>query len=273
MALQATVDRAKQAHQLALAVDLNSLDALTKAAWIDCLELSESTLNHLNHIVGSTANTINTEDIQTWLSAALANQQTCKNGFIEMGLEWVRLSDRKLLQTSSSAASQADIVVAQDGSGNYKTISEAIAAASTVRSGTNRFVIHVKSGVYSENANIPQSMINLMLVGDGIDATAVTGSRSVIDGSTTFASATFAASHLKPVQALFKTYLGRPRQQYSRTVFMTTELDSLIDPAGWLEWSGNFALSTLYYGEYMNTGAGASTTIRVRWPGFHTSMS
>ncbi|KAK1301523.1 Pectinesterase 2 [Acorus calamus] len=105
--------------------------------------------------------------------------------------EWVRLSDRKLLQTSSSAASQADIVVAQDGSGNYKTISEAIAAASTVRSGTNRFVIHVKSGVYSENVNIPQSMINLMLVGDGIDATVVTGSKSVIDGSTTFASATF----------------------------------------------------------------------------------
>ncbi|KAK1277441.1 putative pectinesterase/pectinesterase inhibitor 6 [Acorus gramineus] len=86
MALQATVDRAKQAHQLALAVDLNSLDALAKVAWTDCLELSESTLSHLNHIVGSTTNTISTEDIQTWLSAALANQQTCKNGFIEMGL-------------------------------------------------------------------------------------------------------------------------------------------------------------------------------------------
>ena len=30
-----------------------------------------------------------------------------------------------------------------------------------------------------------------------------------------------------------------------------------------------FALNTLYYGEYMNTGSGASTDNRVNWPGFH----
>ncbi|XP_027340137.1 pectinesterase [Abrus precatorius] len=78
-----------------------------------------------------------------------------------------------------------------------------------------------------------------------------------------------AASDLKPVQGSFKTFLGRPWQKYSRTVVMKSTLDGLIHPAGWSPWSGNFALSTLYYGEYMNTGAGASAGGRVNWPGFH----
>lgn len=69
--------------------------------------------------------------------------------------------------------------------------------------------------------------------------------------------------------ARFRTYLGRPWKKYSRTVFLKTDLDGLIDPRGWKEWSGDFAISTLYYGEYMNTGAGASTGNRVKWPGFH----
>lgn len=82
-----------------------------------------------------------------------------------------------------------------------------------------------------------------------------------------------AASDLRPVQGSFKTYLGRPWQKYSRTVIMKTSLDSLINPAGWLEWSGSFGLSTLYYGEYMNTGEGADTSKRVNWPGYHVITS
>ncbi|KAK2968573.1 hypothetical protein RJ640_006764 [Escallonia rubra] len=71
------------------------------------------------------------------------------------------------------------------------------------------------------------------------------------------------------VKGQFKSYLGRPWKRYSRTVFLKTDLDGLIDPKGWTEWSGDFALSSLYYGEYMNVGVGASTAKRVKWPGFH----
>ncbi|KAG0458364.1 hypothetical protein HPP92_023212 [Vanilla planifolia] len=39
---------------------------------------------------------------------------------------------------------------------------------------------------------ITKSMKNLMIVGDGIGSTVVTGSKNVVDGSTTFRSATFA---------------------------------------------------------------------------------
>ncbi|KAG6485124.1 hypothetical protein ZIOFF_053653 [Zingiber officinale] len=77
-----------------------------------------------------------------------------------------------------------------------------------------------------------------------------------------------AAADLLPVQSSFLTYLGRPWREYSRTVFMKSFLDSLIDPAGWSEWDGSFALSTLFYGEYKNSGPGATTTGRVKWPGY-----
>lgn len=54
---------------------------------------------------------------------------------------------------------------------------------------------------------------------------------------------------------------------------MKSNLDSLINPAGWLPWSGTFALKTLYYGEYMNTGSGADTSGRINWPGYHVITS
>ncbi|XP_019197344.1 PREDICTED: pectinesterase-like [Ipomoea nil] len=77
-----------------------------------------------------------------------------------------------------------------------------------------------------------------------------------------------AAEDLEPVESDFKSYLGRPWKQYSRTVFMLSKIGSLIDPAGWLEWQGNFALTTLYYGEYKNRGPGADTLNRVTWAGY-----
>lgn len=65
-----------------------------------------------------------------------------------------------------------------------------------------------------------------------------------------------------------RTYLGRPWKEFSRTVYMQSYIDSVIQPAGWLEWNGTFALSTLYYGEFSNYGPGANTSQRVLWPGY-----
>jgi pectinesterase len=76
------------------------------------------------------------------------------------------------------------------------------------------------------------------------------------------------ALDLAAVQSSFRTYFGRPWQHHTRTVFMQSELDSVVDPAGWLEWNGNFTLDTLYYGEYQNTGPGADTSKRVAWKGY-----
>ncbi|XP_022973540.1 pectinesterase [Cucurbita maxima] len=300
--------------------------------------------------------------------------------------KWVSGDDRMLLRDTT--VKRADMVVAQDGSGNFRTISEAVAAAAEVRKASERrFVIYVKGGIYRENVVIKKTLKNVMMIGDGMGATIVTAMKNVKDGSTTFRSATFAvvgegfiakdmtfenragpekhqavalrtnadrsifyrcsfkgyqdtlyahsnrhffrechiygtidfifgdgasvfqncnifvrkpmenqkntvtaqarsdpnentgfvihnsvvraAPDLKAVEGVYKTYLGRPWKAYSRTVVMRNVLDGLIEPAGWLPWGGDFGLKTVYYGEFKNSGGGASTMRRVQWPGYH----
>ncbi|KAI4357603.1 hypothetical protein L6164_001541 [Bauhinia variegata] len=429
MALRVTMDQAIEAHKLVSTMKLDNFNnKFSKLAWDDCLELYEDTVNKLNRSMSSN----NPNDRLTWLSASIANQQTCQNGFLDFNLsshlnyfpdmlsnfsklisnslainhalslalasssslvngkqtggrrllshgfpEWLSASDRRLLQATGTGP-KADIVVAQDGSGNYKTISEGVAAAS--KRGGGRVVVYVKAGVYKEQVEVTKSMKNLMIFGDGIDATIVTGSKSA-QSTTTFRSATFGiagdgfmarditfentagpqnhqavalrsgSDHSVFYRCSFKgnqdtlyvysqrqfyrdcviygtvdfifgdaavvlqscniimrksdkrntvtaqgrtdpnentgiiihnsrisgsgsnNFLGRPWQKYSRTVVMKSSIDGSINPAGWAPWSGGFALSTLYYGEYMNSGPGADTSGRVNWPGFHVITS
>ncbi|XP_019085880.1 PREDICTED: probable pectinesterase/pectinesterase inhibitor 13 [Camelina sativa] len=74
---------------------------------------------------------------------------------------------------------------------------------------------------------------------------------------------------LKPVKAEYKSYLGRPWKNYSRTIVMESTIEDVIDPVGWLRWQEtDFAIDTLYYAEYKNKGPSGDTTSRVKWPGF-----
>ncbi|KAI3968493.1 hypothetical protein MKX01_007803 [Papaver californicum] len=303
---------------------------------------------------------------------------------------WVAIKDRRLLQASTNAIAMSfDMVVAKDGSGNFTTISEAVAAAP--KSSNKRIVIYIKEGAYFENVEVVKKKTMLMFIGDGIGKTVVKANRNVVDGWTTFRSATVAvmgkgfiardmtfensagpskhqavalrsgadlsafyrcsfvgyqdtlyahslrqfykqcdiygtvdfifgnaavvlqdcnlyarkpnpnqknmftaqgredpnqntgisilnckvtaAADLIPFKTAFQTYLGRPWKQYSRTVYLHSLIDDVVDPRGWLEWDGDFALSTLYYGEYMNRGSGSNTTGRVNWPGYRVINS
>ncbi|KAE9618799.1 hypothetical protein Lal_00047568 [Lupinus albus] len=301
---------------------------------------------------------------------------------------WVNSKGRKLLQASVKET-KFDFVVAKDGTGNFTTIGEALAAAPN--SSITRFVIHIKAGAYFENVEVSRKQTNLVFVGDGIGKTVVKSSRNVVDGWTTFQSATVAvvgqgfiakgitfensagpdkhqavalrsgadfsvfykcsfigyqdtlyvhslrqfyrecdiygtvdfifgnaavvfqncnlyarkpnenqqnlftaqgredpnqntgisilnckiaaAADLIPVKSSFKNYLGRPWKLYSRTVFLKSYMEDLIEPAGWLEWNETFALNTLYYGEYMNKGPGSNIRGRVTWPGYRVINS
>ncbi|KAJ1405064.1 Pectinesterase, catalytic [Sesbania bispinosa] len=69
--------------------------------------------------------------------------------------------------------------------------------------------------------------------------------------------------HSKP--QVHKNYLGRPWKEYSRTVFINSLLEALVTPQGWMPWSGDFALKTLYYGEFENSGPGSDLSQRVPW--------
>ncbi|CAA2961200.1 thermostable pectinesterase [Olea europaea subsp. europaea] len=300
--------------------------------------------------------------------------------------KWLSAGDRRLLQASTVTP---DVTVAADGSGNHRTISAAVTAAP--ERSTRRYIIRIKAGVYRENVEIPRRKTNLMFVGDGRSTTIITASRNVVDGSTTFNSATVAVvgdgflardvtfqntagpskhqavalrvnadlsafyrcdmlayqdtlyvhslrqfyvscliagtvdfifgnaavviqncdiharrpnsgqrnmvtaqgrddpnqntgiviqdcrigatSDLQAVLGSVETYLGRPWKEYSRTVVMQSDISAVIHRAGWYEWDGNFALNTLFYAEYQNTGAGADTSNRVTWRGFRVLTS
>nr|CAB3477041.1 unnamed protein product [Digitaria exilis] len=294
---------------------------------------------------------------------------------------------------AAAVAVVGEVTVDQSGAGNYTTVGDAVAAAPTNLGGSSGyFVIRVAAGVYEENVVVPKNKKYVMMIGDGIGQSVITGNRSVVDGWTTFNSATFAvlgtgfvavnmtfrntagpAKHQAvalrsgadlstfylcsfeayqdtlythslrqfyracdiygtvdyvfgnaavvfqgcrllsrlPMQGqsntvtaqgrtdpnqntgttlqgctiaaapdlaansafTVATYLGRPWKLYSRTVIMESEMDALVDPTGWMPWDGDFALATLFYAEYNNSGAGADTSRRVTWPGFHVLNS
>ncbi|CAH9107114.1 unnamed protein product [Cuscuta europaea] len=279
-----------------------------------------------------------------------------------------------------------DAVVAKDGSGNFTTIGDALNAAPS--NSEKRFVIYVKEGVYNEIVKVDIDKVNVMMVGDGMGATIVTGNLNAGNGTPTYYSATFTVSgagfvardmgfentagaameqavalmanadkgiflrcriagyqdtllaqayrqlfydcHVygtvdfifgysaavfhncrilarKPLtgqqnvitaQGKYEpmaksgfsfincsvapadgedltgvsTFLGRPWKDYSTAVFSYTLMESLIDPKGWVAYSGDTAPDTIFYGEHVNTGAGAKITQRVPWKGLHARL-
>ncbi|OEL21139.1 putative pectinesterase/pectinesterase inhibitor 21, partial [Dichanthelium oligosanthes] len=46
-----------------------------------------------------------------------------------------------------------------------------------------------------------------------------------------------------------KTFLGWPWKEYSRTLYIQSEIGGFVDPQGWLPWLGDFGLNTCYYAE------------------------
>ena len=102
---------------------------------------------------------------------------------------------RKLLQFSGDddQVLVKDIVtVNPDGSGNFTNINDAVSAApNNSLASDGYFLIYVAAGVYEEYVSVAKNKRYLMMIGDGINQTIVTGNRSVVDGWTTFNSATF----------------------------------------------------------------------------------
>ncbi|KAG6593221.1 putative pectinesterase/pectinesterase inhibitor 21, partial [Cucurbita argyrosperma subsp. sororia] len=101
---------------------------------------------------------------------------------------WV--DDRRGLLQATGANVNADLVVAKDGSGKYTTITEALQEVPKFSNKT--FIIYVKEGVYEEQVLVDKSMTYVMMIGDGMDKTKITGSKNFKDGVNTFKTATVA---------------------------------------------------------------------------------
>lgn len=71
-----------------------------------------------------------------------------------------------------AAKAQKRIVVAQDGSGNYKTVQQAIMAVAD--NSTTITEIFVKKGTYKERITVPVQKINITLIGEDVNNTILT---------------------------------------------------------------------------------------------------
>jgi pectinesterase len=69
-----------------------------------------------------------------------------------------------------------NVIVAKDGSGQFKTIMEALAAYPKGYKG--RYFIYVKAGIYNESIIVPKVCVNLMMYGDGPQRTVITGHKN-----------------------------------------------------------------------------------------------
>lgn len=75
---------------------------------------------------------------------------------------------------------------------NFPTITEAVAAAPNhTFPEQGYFVIYARAGLYEEYVVISNKKRNIMLIGDGINKTIISGNHSFIDGWTTYNSSTF----------------------------------------------------------------------------------
>lgn len=73
---------------------------------------------------------------------------------------------------AQSAVFPKEITVAQDGSGNYKTIQEAVNAVRDL--GEKRVKIFIKKGIYKEKLVIPSWKTNISLIGEDKENTIIT---------------------------------------------------------------------------------------------------
>ncbi|KAI3859888.1 hypothetical protein MKW92_033358 [Papaver armeniacum] len=106
------------------------------------------------------ASSSSNEDTTSWLASKTLQLPS-----------WVTMRDRKLLETLPNAVT-ANVVVAKDGSGDLRRCKK--------RSRLHRIILKLDW----------EKEENLMIVGDGMDATIITGSLNFIDGTSTYNSAT-----------------------------------------------------------------------------------
>uniref|UniRef100_UPI001CB8A226 pectinesterase-like n=1 Tax=Erigeron canadensis TaxID=72917 RepID=UPI001CB8A226 len=105
--------------------------------------------------------------------------------------EWVDSRDRRFLKEAPTNI-KPDVTIAQDGSGNFVSINEALKLVPV--KGEKTFVMYIKEGIYNEIVRIPKNLTHILVIGDGQDKTRITGSLNFIDGVSTYHTATVAVA-------------------------------------------------------------------------------
>ncbi|KAL8026111.1 hypothetical protein ABFX02_14G007300 [Erythranthe guttata] len=105
---------------------------------------------------------------------------------------WIKSPHSRRLLSAAAAPLKPNAVVALDGSGQFKTIKDAI---NTIpKKNTQPFVIFIKAGLYKEHVEIPKKVNGVVMIGEGPLKTRITGSKSYAGGVKTFHTATVAVN-------------------------------------------------------------------------------
>ena len=205
--------------------------------------------------------------------------------------------------TVQAQQKQDTIVVARDGTGEYRTIQEAVEAVRAFMDYT--VTIYIKDGLYKEKLVIPSWVKNVQLVGESAEGTIITyDDHANIDKMGTFRTYTVkvegnditfknltiennaaplgqaVALHTEGDRLMFihcrllgnqdTIYTGR---EGTRRLFTDCYIEGTTDfifgshirPEGWDNWRNKENEKTARYAEFGNTGEGAATAGRVKW--------
>ncbi|XP_019235945.1 PREDICTED: probable pectinesterase/pectinesterase inhibitor 17 [Nicotiana attenuata] len=194
------------------------------------------------------------------------------------------LSERESSALLHESCMSFDFTVAQDGTGNFTTITDAIDSAPC--GSATPFFIHVKAGHYSENVIVG-------VYGDGFIRMKMTNRNSAGAGAGQAAALTSGASFVTFYLCRFEGYQDTVFSQYGVQFFRECEVFGTIDfifgdgqaysqnsviyarlpvsgqeitilapdPQGWLQWDG----TTVYFAEYNNRGPAANSIGMVNW--------
>lgn len=102
-------------------------------------------------------------------------------------LVWLNIISESVT-VSIGVRQEADAIVAQDGSGDFTAIMGAISAASN--HSLKPYYIKIKKGIYLEYIRIKKWKPNIVLLGEGMDNTIISGNRSFGGGIKTYNIAT-----------------------------------------------------------------------------------
>ncbi|KAM0870882.1 hypothetical protein ACQ4PT_039735 [Festuca glaucescens] len=105
---------------------------------------------------------------------------------------WMSDTKRRLLKvTPTEPDFTPDVTVAADGSGDFKTINDALAKVPLKSAET--YVMYVKAGKYKEYVSVARNVTNLVMIGDGATKTIISGKKNFMMNITTKDTATMEA--------------------------------------------------------------------------------